>query len=44
MSRVNIRKRGNVYQYTFKIVIIDCKRKFASKSGFRNKLNLKNFI
>ena len=34
---VNIRKRGNVYQYQFEIAKVDGKRKYISKSGFKTK-------
>ena len=35
MRRVNVRKRGKVYQYQFKIGIINGKRQFINKSGFK---------
>ncbi len=35
MRRVNVRKRGNVYQYQFEIGTINDKRKFINKSGFK---------
>ena len=35
--RVNVTKRGKVYQYKFEIVKINGKRKFINKSGFRTK-------
>ncbi len=35
--KVNIEKRGNVYQYKFEIPKINGKRKFISKSGFKTK-------
>ncbi len=34
---VNIKKRGNVYQYQFEIAPIDGKRKYINKSGFKSK-------
>ncbi len=34
---INIRKRGNVYQYSFEVAKIDGKRKQFSKSGFKTK-------
>ena len=33
----SIRKRGNVYEYTFDVSIIDRKRKRVSKSEFKTK-------
>ena len=33
--RVNVRKRGKVYQYQFEIPRINGKRKFINKSGFK---------
>ena len=35
--RVNVTKRGKVYQYKFEIAKINGKRKFINKSGFRTK-------
>ncbi len=35
MRRVNLRKRGKVYQYQFEIGTINGKRKFINKSGFK---------
>lgn len=35
MRRVNVRKRGKVYQYQFEIGTINGKRKFINKSGFK---------
>ena len=37
MGKVNVKKRGNVYQYQFEIAPINGKRKFLNKSGFRTK-------
>ena len=37
MSQVNIKKRGNVYQYQFEIAPQGGKRKFINKSGFKTK-------
>ena len=37
MRRVNVRKRGKVYQYQFEIGTINGKRKFINKSGFKTK-------
>lgn len=37
MGSINIRKRGNVYQYSFEIASIDGKRKQKTKSGFKTK-------
>jgi len=34
---VNVRKRGNVYEYRTEIAPVDGKRKWISKSGFRTK-------
>ena len=34
---VNVRKRGNVYEYNFDVVKIEGKRKRISKSGFKTK-------
>ena len=34
---INIRKRGNVYQYQFEIAKVDGKRKYINKSGFKTK-------
>ena len=34
---VSIRKRGEVYQYSFEIAKVDGKRKRKSKSGFKTK-------
>ena len=34
---INVRKRGNVYQYQFEIGKINGKRKFINKSGFKTK-------
>ena len=34
---VNIKKRGNVYQYQFEIAPVDGKRKYINKSGFKSK-------
>ena len=32
---VNVRKRGNVYEYNFDIAKIEVKRKRITKSGFK---------
>ena len=37
MSRVNVRKRGNVYEYFFEGAKVNNKRTRISKSGFRTK-------
>ena len=37
MGKVNVLKRGNVYQYKFEIAPVDGKRKFKNKSGFLTK-------
>ena len=37
MGKVNVIKRGNVYQYKFEIAPVDGKRKFKNKSGFLSK-------
>lgn len=37
MGKVNISKRGKVYQYQFEIARVDGKRKYINKSGFRTK-------
>lgn len=34
---VNVRKRGNVYQYQFEIAKVNGKRKYINKSGFKTK-------
>ena len=34
---VNVRKRGNVYEYRAEIAPVDGKRKWISKSGFSSK-------
>lgn len=34
---ISIRKRGQVYQYSFEIPKVDGKRKRKSKSGFKTK-------
>ena len=36
MGQVNIRKRGQVYQYQFETARVNGKRTQISKSGFRN--------
>ena len=38
---INIRKRGEVYQYKFEIASIDGKRKFKNKPGFATKSEAK---
>ena len=37
IKMVNIKKRGNVYQYQFEIAPVDGKRKYINKSGFKLK-------
>ena len=37
MGQVNIKKRGNVYQYQFEIAKVNGKRKYINKSGFKTK-------
>lgn len=37
MAKLNISKRGDVYQYRFELAKVDGKRKQISKSGFRTK-------
>lgn len=37
MAQVNVKKRGNVYQYRFEIAPVGGKRKYINKSGFRTK-------
>lgn len=37
MGKVNVLKRGNVYQYKFEIVSVGGRRKFINKSGFKTK-------
>ena len=37
MGSVNVRKRGNTYQYYFEAAPVNGKRKQISKSGFRTK-------
>ena len=37
---ISIRKRGQVYQYSFEISKVDGKRKRKSKSGFKTKKEL----
>lgn len=37
MGNVNIKKRGNVYQYQFEIARVNGKRKYINKSGFKTK-------
>ena len=37
IKMVNIKKRGNVYQYQFEIAPVDGKRKYINKSGFKSK-------
>ena len=38
MSKINIRKRGNYYEYRVEIAPVDRKRQWLSKSGYRTKL------
>lgn len=35
MTKINVRKRGSVYQYRFEIASVDGKRKYKSQSGFK---------
>lgn len=37
MGNVNIKKRGNVYQYQFEIAPVNGKRKWITKSGYKTK-------
>lgn len=37
MNRINVRKRGNVYEYFFEAAKVNNKRKRISKSGFKTK-------
>lgn len=37
MAKLNLRKRGSKWEYRFQIGIIDGKRKYETKSGFRTK-------
>ena len=37
MSKINIRKRGNFYEYRIEIAKVDNKRQWLSKSGFKTK-------
>lgn len=37
MAKVNVQKRGKVYQYQFEIAPVNGKRKFKNKSGFKTK-------
>lgn len=37
IAMISIRKRGEVYQYSFEIAKVDGKRKRKSKSGFKTK-------
>ncbi len=37
MGKVNVLKRGNVYQYKFEIASVGGRRKFINKSGFKTK-------
>lgn len=37
MSKINIRKRGNYYEYRVEIAPVDGKRQWLSKSGYRTK-------
>ena len=34
---INVRKRGNVYEYSFDVAKIEGKRKRITKSGFKTK-------
>ena len=43
MSRINVRKRGKVYEYFFEGAKINNKRTRISKSGFRTKESLRNY-
>ena len=40
IAMISIRKRGEVYQYSFEIAKVDGKRKRKSKSGFKTKKQL----
>ena len=35
LSKINIRKRGNYYEYRVEIAPVDGKRQWLSKSGYR---------
>ena len=37
MGKVNVQKRGKVYQYQFEIARVNGKRKFQNRSGFKTK-------
>ena len=37
MGSINVRKRGNVYEYFFETAKVNNKRKRISKSGFKTK-------
>ena len=37
MSKINIRKRNNYYEYRFEIASSNGKRRWLSKSGFKTK-------
>lgn len=37
MGKVNVQKRGKVYQYQFEIAPVNGKRKFKNKSGFKSR-------
>ena len=37
MGMVNIKKRGNVYQYQFEVASVNGKRKWITKSGYKTK-------
>ena len=37
MGKVNVQKRGKVFQYKFEIVPINGKRKFINRSGFKTR-------
>lgn len=37
MGKVNVQKRGKVYQYQFEIARVNGKRKYISKFWFQNK-------
>ena len=37
MGNVNIKKRGNVYQYQFEVAPVNGKRKWITKSGYKTK-------
>ena len=44
MSKINIRKRGNFYEYRIEIAKVDNKRQWLSKSGFRTKAEAYEYV